>query len=360
MRSCKKVDYKMDEFTKSLKKEDKYNEYFDSHEQLVNIFMYFYQMCEEYKNNPCVRSLVEKSLNRFFLDNLYRLKHFCSNDRSYDQLVRNSIKELYNELPLYHYTTYGALKKIIGIDALESIDGKMSLKMNHVSKMNDCEEGEELTKILHPKCERIFNKYKSEAYSFSFTTCEDDAAQWERYARPEYSNIDNKSDCGVCIKFSRPKLMKFIENHRSFVRFLDIFTILYSTNVNPLDAKYIDALIRYRAKSESESNQSDDQIHYDLLLAINSCAIKNESFKNEYEIRLLLLTGDPPPEFAKPVKDNDSDYVLLKLGEDFTKFISSITIGPDACDELKKEIRNQFAGKVDVIDSKCSLRPKKR
>lgn len=334
------------------------NEYYDFQTQQVQTLMtLFDRSCQEGVNHY-VKDLAKKSLYRFFLDNLFRLKHFCSNDRGYDQRVRNLIKELYNELPLYHYTTYGALKKIIGIDALESIDGKMSLKMNHVSKMNDCEEGEELTKILHPKCERIFNKYKSEAYSFSFTTCEDDAAQWDRYARPEYSKFDNKSDCGVCIEFSRPKLMEFITKKNESVRFLDIFTILYSTNVNPLDAVYIDALLRYRVKSES--NQSDDQILYDLLLAIYSCAIKNESFKNEYEIRLLLLTGDTPPEFAKPVKDNDSDYVLLKLGEDFTKFISSITIGPDACDELKKEIRNQFAGKVDVIDSKCSLRPKKR
>lgn len=311
------------------------NEYFEFLHQLVKMLMSLQELYKKLKYS-CISELAKKSRDSFFLDNLFLLKHFCSNDRAFNADQRQLIKKLYSELNLYHYTTYGSLKKII--------EGK-SLKLNHISKLNDDQEGKILANIK-PKCKSEFDKLYNETYSFSFTTSGDDAPQWDRYSRSKLHG-NREIDCGVCIQIPMPKLIEFVEKIRDKVRFVDLVPILYSLG-GDMNEVYIDSLIKYREKSEL----------HDELLIVYSCATKNETFKTESEIRLLLLTGTPS-EYVTPVKNESENYVLLKFGEYFSELISSIIIDSGASDHVSETIRKFLTDNglnVSVIESKNSLR----
>jgi hypothetical protein len=122
------------------------DEYFEFLHQLVKMLMSLQKLYKNKLKYSCIRELAKKSRDSFFLDNLFLLEHFCSNDSAFDADQRRLIKNLYSELNLYHYTTYGSLKKII--------EGK-SLKLNHISKLNDDQEGKILANIK-PKCKSEF------------------------------------------------------------------------------------------------------------------------------------------------------------------------------------------------------------
>ena len=317
------------------------DEYFEFLHQLVKMLMSLQELYKKLKYSR-ISELAKKSRDSFFLDNLFLLKHFCSNDRAFNADQRRLIKKLYSELNLYHYTTYRSLKKII--------EGK-SLKLNHISNLNDDQEGKILANIK-PKCKSEFDKLYNETYSFSFTTCKDDAPQWDRYSRSKLHG-NREIDCGVCIQIPMPKLIEFVEKIRDKVRFVDLVPILYSQG-GDMNEVYIDSLIKCREKLKRQ-----DDLTHDELLIVYSCATKNETFKTESEIRLLLLTGNTPSEYVTPVENESENYVLLKFGEYFSELLSSIIIDSGASDHVSETIRKLLTDNglnVSVIESKNSLR----
>ena len=117
---------------------------------------------------------------------------------------------------------------------------------------------------------------------------------------------------------------------------------------------YIDSLIKCREKLKRQ-----DDLTHDELLIVYSCATKNETFKTESEIRLLLLTGNTPSEYVTPVENESENYVLLKFGEYFSELLSSIIIDSGASDHVSETIRKLLTDNglnVSVIESKNSLR----
>ena len=120
----------------------------------------------------------------FFLNNLYVFHQCLHLERT--QKFKDTILSLYNNINLYHYTTYETLEKII--------TGK-SLKLSRITDMNDkneCRalfyfyntmynESNDKEKIKNEAFKKLYNYYTSKIFSFSFSALKDDAAQWERY-----------------------------------------------------------------------------------------------------------------------------------------------------------------------------------
>ena len=269
---------------------------------------------------------------------------------------KQMIESLYNRITLYHYTTYETIEKII--------TGK-SIKLSHITEMNDSDEGTALykysmslleeaekngTKKLENNERKILEKdfidFTSKIFSFSFSALEDDAAQWERYGIKKGIN-DTNEHCGVRIGIPMLKLMKLIEKIEKEFDLIVIAPILYVPNYE-ITNSMLDILTRfamYRTKINSD--------YITKYISQYSAEIKHTSFKTEYEIRLLIASSSP-----NFVKINGS--ILLELEKfDFNNLFSSIMYGPEFAPELKFKMRQLLLKnkiKIKPEDSKCSLR----
>jgi hypothetical protein len=277
-------------------------------------------------------------------------------DEYISQKHKQMIESLYNKITLYHYTTYETMEKII--------TGK-SIKLSHITGMNDSDEGTALfkyamsllektkkgTKILENDGKKILEKnfidFSSKIFSFSFSALEDDAAQWERYGIKKGIN-DTNEHCGVRIGIPMLKLMKLIKKIEEEFDLIVIAPILYVPNYE-ITNSMLDILSRfamYRAKINRDCNITKYISQY-------SAEVKHTSFKTEYEIRLLIASSSP-----NFVKINGS--ILLELEEfDFNNLFSSIMYGPEFAPELKFKMRQLLLKnkiKIKPEDSKCSLR----
>ncbi len=326
----------------------------------------------------------EKACFNFFSDNLFLFKQCIDDLYIFSEEQRSLIKNMYEKIELYHYTDYDSLKRIITDN---------SLKFNNILKMNDYLEGKLL---IHAEAEanhfalehinsefiKILSNKLPLTYSFSFSTCKDDAAQWDRYGKPkepekkvtiaslwkiydktkEFEKKTTRS--GVCIKVSMAKLMKLVEKIRSDFLFADLTPILYSSYPYNYDTniRYLRALVNFRSKPERNKG-----LTYEDWLTVYSSAIKHKSFRNEREIRLLLLMPETLPHYLERVKQDKNDYVLLKFIDIFKDFdmsslISSITIGPGSNhNEVKSQVEQllkdkELDTKIKVSESLSSLR----
>ena len=363
-----------------------------------DFFNFQHHLCEELSRLKKYSSSIDflkaqnkKVVDDFFYSNLYLLYQSTFN-RKIIPKIKEDIKYMWDNIKLYHYTVS---------PALESIIEDKRLKLNSVLKMNDSGEGQALIinilkVFMNEACckEKSFNlddiftglSFSNKAedllknvYSFSFTTLKDDASQWARYGRPkEPSTSKNKeptteiknNPCGICLEVPMKNLLKLVETINDDFDLAEITPIWYMPN-NDIDntfLKFIKSIINLRLKNESSSEFTKYVTHY-------SSNIKHESFKKEYEVRLLLslkhkdnvtnMVADAPNYVEFNAKDQ---YIFLKLAEKLQNFkltdlFSSITFGPGTSAKAESSVEDLLSKHnlttllhADSKHSKCTLR----
>lgn len=205
---------------------------------------------------------------------------------------------------LFHYTKTSSLLGIL--DSQE-------LYFSRLRNLNDASEGRavldiinalEPTGIAKNLIQFVKNNYSSiekkarSSYSFSFTTEEDDASQWDRYA-------DHGK--GVCIEFSSEQLESLM-NTFSQVRLDKII--------------YIDS--NRQKKIEDELNKLTLNINNDDLtkeLAFFSMRFKHFSFRHENEYRLSYIRRNTELDEHYPSYDPDisEEQFSREMEEEITR-----------------------------------------
>ena len=201
---------------------------------------------------------------------------------------------------LFHYTKTSSLLGIL--DSQE-------LYFSRLRNLNDASEGRavlDIIKALEPKgiaknlIQFVKNNYSSiekkarSSYSFSFTTEEDDASQWDRYA-------DHGK--GVCIEFCSDQLESLM-NTFSQVRLDKII--------------YIDSNSQKEIKDELNKlalNINNKELTKEL--AFFSMRFKHFSFRHENEYRLSYIRRNTELDEHYPSYDPDiSDDQFAREMED--------------------------------------------
>lgn len=269
---------------------------------------------------------------------------------------------------MFHYTDANGLIGIIGGRSFWATD------MRFLNDSMEVEAGIEGVKRL---CEDYFEKFKESQnpvesassqfysvipkfvnenlrsrnlYTVSFSKSEDNLRQWMAYCPP---------NAGYCIKFNREKLLidAALERERRVVaRVQDVeYTSNYLKELISIEkiAKELKKITEIKnGKEEYLTNLASD-------LLFGSCAMKNNEFHDEKEIRLIIQSNLTKSNLAKfRVKSGVIvPYFEYPVNMDS---IEKITIGPSLNKELAKKGLQDFLeiNKVncEIKFSDCSLR----
>ena len=228
---------------------------------------------------------------------------------------------------LFHYTKTSSLLGIL--DSQE-------LYFSRLRNLNDASEGRavlDIVKSLKPTgiaknlIQFVKNNYPSiekkarSSYSFSFTTEEDDASQWDRYA-------DHGK--GVCIEFSSDQLESLM-NTFSQVR-LDKIIYIDSNRQNEI---------------EDELNKLALHINNNELtkeLAFFSMRFKHFSFRHENEYRLSYIRRNTELDEHYPSYDPDisEEQFSREMEEEITRIedLHELKAGPfDLSNSFKRRMK---------------------
>lgn len=287
-------------------------------------------------------------------------------------LFEKEYKKSLEHIKLYHYTS---------MESLYSMTKSNSILLSNVQEMNDSLECKLFFDILIKNL-RDNNIYSDETinyvtdlfitklndvFTFSFSTEDDDAAQWQRYA-------DNgKGVCLVCdlLDLYNYYFNKSIGGFISPVEYVDINTKLDSiTNCSIDDYESI-----FKALSNIQSQTANLHSNNHLIkLILDCCKIKDRSFRNENEWRLIVCD--------KSNQCDDSSRISVSFDKDkFTKtkyelkgafrkksdnkttnypfLFSKIVLGPKSEADpniIQEDLRNEKRLNVKVSKSNSSLR----
>lgn len=342
--------------------------------ELQNFFDYIQHLSEVFiklnkynSPNDFINKHKEQTSNNFLLDNLFWFDKVKLDD---DNKYKIEISEVYNSVTdkLYHYTSFETLEKIIT---------GSSLKLNNLTNMNDSKEGRAFIEyfqkinlknprqnIYFQEAIKLVPQYIPKIFSFSFSALNDDAAQWARYSTSQ--NTKTKTPYGVCIEFSKEKLLNLISQIPS-LSISEITPVLYVPDYKIdnifLQIVYAFAITAFKNDTGS-ADISKPKIREKLAeyLSFYSADIKHDSFKSERELRLIISLKNIPEcitcgsIFLSLLQNNKT--VLPDL-------IRSITAGPcpeDYKEEYTETIKNLLKrNKLDdmserVRESNCPLR----
>lgn len=262
---------------------------------------------------------------------------------------------------IYHYTS---------VTACVGILSKKELWLGSTATMNDKSEIvyfikklqnavlEDLDPDKHDYCksffEKIYSRLKNEyPYAICFSTLNDNAAQWERYADDAH---------GVCVAFNTYKLLSLFYFSNAF-----FFEIFYQGDIKQHD--HYGILIDYFNTGKVKTFGSEE-VEMDSLIA---CAYmhKHESFNTESEIRLSNLWNRQidGAEFSfemingkiKKVLKISLDKLCSDENIDFEDLIDEIIIAPRSEQneqELKEYLESLECHKLSnkITKSQCPLR----
>lgn len=330
--------------------------------------------------DPFFKIWASKSKHDFILNNLF-LFYLCLLRKNVSSEIKEKIETLFKDIKLYHYTTYETLEKII--------TGK-SLKLSSITDMNDKKECEALCEFYKQKYqesktegikkmesdgverqkiedfikekddkiknfEKLYSYYTSKIFSFSFSALKDDAAQWERYGVKKDLNA-TKEPCGICIEIPMSSLMDLVnklieQNNPQQQKNFDLVVIKPILYVPNYDKE--NSMLDIVSKFAYLYNDHKEEKKKDLIKEMCqwSATIKHESFKKEYEIRLLVALNLPDT-----VKVNGS--ILLNLEQpcyDFGNLFSSIILGPEVSRDMKDKVKKLLEDNhININDNNIS------
>ena len=235
----------------------------------------------------------------------------------------------------YHYTSFYALYNILKTrelwlsntaamnDKNEIKEFFKSLKKWLIDRMPDKKDS--INSMLQYSTRKIEGKYP---FAMSFSTWEDDAAQWERYG-------DNAN--GVCIKFNLLKLAELLNGFP-----MAIGKIYYGAEISELSENDQKMINHYLDSAEEQLSQNENvHIEDSMPYLVNLAAkYKNKGFSSESEYRLYTYEW-----FA-------SNTDINKLLQYDNRFQSSVSMDFNCSG---KQIKKVMKIKLDRLNSKIGL-----
>ncbi len=322
--------------------------------ELNNYIDLTFKILKKLDDASCQSSIMkgeyESCCQDFFYNNLY-LFNLYSKFNDFDDHARKIVKQRYNNLDLYHYTSY---------ESLVSILGTKKLKLNCILNTSDIEEGKILFRnqinsvknpifILKNLAKTNFEEELKSLYFFSFTVMPNDASFWERYTK--LKNPQNqKSAGGACIQFSKTGLTKLLEKD---FKFIDFTPILYTNNDTTI---FLEVINRVIEKVSCESSLCPKG-KLELFKAY-SCSIKREQFKSEREIRLLISIDtdtEKLPDYIEHCIELGQNYIYINLEKisafkDFSQIISKITLKSNIMNQEERNLIRIQNPDIEIIE----------
>lgn len=225
-------------------------------------------------------------------------------------LFEKEYKKSLEHIKLYHYTS---------MESLYSMTKSNSILLSNVQEMNDKSEcsmyfeiikdsvknkGTVSNKIIKAVSDKFYKKLE-DVFIFLFSTEDDDAAQWQRYA-------DNGK--GVCLVCDLLDLYNYFF-HKSIGGFISPVEYVYqNTKPECITNRHIDDYeVNFRALSGVQSQTANLHSNNHLIkLILDCCKIKDRSFRNENEWRLIVCD--------KSNQCDDSSRISVSFDKDkFTK-----------------------------------------
>ena len=276
----------------------------------------------------------------------------------------------FNKIKLHHYTS---------MKAFDSITKSNSLLLSNIQDMNDSLESkfyfEMIMQDLRDKQSRssedlhnltdLFYKKLNDVYVLSFSAEDDDAAQWERYA-------DNGE--GVCLVTPFNIISNWVIDKGLHYPFL--CPVEYANHNEQLSlitnhliedyGKCINAII------ESTKFTSSKILNKSLKLLVSDCCkIKERSFRNEKEFRLIVFeeseniqngiySKEYIPDKSRLIRQKIKfDKVFSKISQSDKALFSEVILGPKSKADpkvIQDYLRNERGLDVTVSKSNSSLR----
>ena len=249
--------------------------------ELNNYIDLTFEILKRLNDASCKSSIMkgeyESCCQDFFYNNLFLLILY-STFNGFDDQTRNIIKQRYDNLNLYHYTSY---------ESLVSILCTKKLKLNCVLNTSDSQEVKRLINNLKKsiKDNQLLSQIKIKfeetlrsVYFFSFKVLANDASLWEIYTKSK--NTQSKNSAGVaCTQFSKTNLKELIKNLKKGLNFIDFTPILYTDNESSIFLEVIKKVIK--TVSFEESLSPKEQLE---LFKVYSCSIKREQFSQNAKL----------------------------------------------------------------------------
>lgn len=285
--------------------------------------------------------------------------------------IRNALENRNNQ-NFYHYTSN---------DAFKSITNTNPILLSNVQEMNDKSEcclcfeiikesvkkkGTVSNKIIKAVSDKFYKKL-DEVFVFSFSTEDDDVAQWERYA-------DNAE--GVCLVSSYERVVTWMNrneidcDHSSDVKYLECNSAL-----NDIPNHWITDYekIFNQCYAQNTNDVSNYLLDNNLNLLVTFCSLfKNRTFRSEKEYRIIVI-NDPIrskscnnhtrliPRKDKPRLEFNNAFLPISQLQDNTSYslFSEVVFGPRSGVDpvvLQDYLRNERGLDVTVSKSNSSLR----
>ena len=320
---------------------------------IFDVYSNFLKISEDKSNIPYeLRKEYKNIANKFLLSNLYilinkyiKLKEYQSKGKDLTSAEKKIINKI-ESLKLCHYTSFENFQKMLE---------NHQLWFSTLTKMNDSDEGKFLNEyikniylndtnfILLEKIKKNLNNF----FTFSFTTEIDNSTHWVQYG---------SNGQGICLVSSFKKICLFF-NQKTF----SLTPILYL----PLSEReehniYLDSILS-TAISKKESKPD----FIPLQLASWSPVVKNSSFNNESEFRLIYHDNGNIKSFHKS-QDNKflqlflDDYIKERnlKGDLFSLLYEGIVIGPECSytvDQINSLLDSKINSNLKVDKSKSTL-----
>lgn len=371
------MDHEFDKSFEDLFKEPKDNKKSSEikFDLLEKVFLCIEQVKSSYQNSDDIKvmSNAVDNIIRSDLSFFYKIYLKYKRSKSIPRFIEYCIK-YFNDIKLYHYTS---------MEALYSITESNSLLLSNIQDMNDSLECKLFFDILkrdfrknhNLKEDKIkavteqFNKKLNDVFVFSFSAEDDDAAQWERYA-------DNGE--GVCLVTSIPNIICW-QNLNNIHPIL-LYPVEYIDRdeklENIISHEILDYADYFSSISNLKNNPSDPLPNVRLNDLIEDCCkIKERSFRNEKEFRIIVYK-DPTHiqtcNYSKICIFNKSNFIRTKL--EFSKvflpirdqqenynhcLFTEVILGPKSKADPKvvqDYLRNERGLDVTVSKSNSALR----
>ena len=293
------------------------------------------------------------------------------NPKNKGSLFEKEYMKRLKHIKLYHYTS---------MESLYSITKSNSILLSNIQDMNDFSECKLFFDILIKNLRKksicsdetinyvtdLFIIKLNDVFTFSFSTEDDDAAQWQRYA-------DNGK--GVCLVCDLLDLYNFFF-HKSIggfispVEYVDKNTKLDSITNRSIDDYEIIFKVLSNIQSQTTNILSNDHL---IKLILDCSRIKDRSFRNENECRLIVCENSNQCDDNSKISVFDKDKFIktkYELKGAFCKksdnkttnyhfLFSKIVLGPKS--EADPYLLQQFLSKergllMDVSKSRSTLR----
>ena len=296
------------------------------------------------------------------------------NPKNKGSLFEKEYMKRLKHIKLYHYTS---------MESLYSITKSNSILLSNIQDMNDFSECKLFFDILIKNLRKksicsdetinyvtdLFIIKLNDVFTFSFSTEDDDAAQWQRYA-------DNGK--GVCLVTRIPNILCWQNLNNIHPNLL--YPVEYIDRdeklENIISYEILDYASYFCSKANLINNPSDFVPNLSLNpMIVDCCKIKELSFRNEKEFRIIVYK-DPTQiqtcNYPKRYIFNKSNFIRTKL--EFSKvflpirdqqenynhcLFTEVILGPKSKADPKvvqDYLRNERGLDVTVSKSNSALR----